>query len=915
MQTLLKKDYVRQLRDTEGCTIDSSTENKYIELIKRIADEEKTTRGLLQELTSNEIIVMKPKQPKKRKLEESIDNASIELLNTMVDLVHTTTSESEIDHLYESVVEFIIANKEETEDILLGHLYEKLKEKIKSYANLQGPNQMRILARFLKFSLTFKKVYRASMECSNGSILLHVTFSSRNDYDLYKIHLRNGRIGRQILELFLYPPFLGSFGLKVVDIEISLNDSLLTPHKDMKQDSRLLEAVYVGMCYYVGTHTQVNIRREVMGTKEEVMRPVWIMRGYDMMESGSFREGFRLPQSDLDVMLWHPDHKVICDISQISLYRMPEHTVILMAREDLPPGFTRLKLMTPSVDPNVMSASIFINGEIYISALPYKKNYFNLNWSNKAMLKTSMQNGSDCACCFRSNHWPDLALPWIQRCQGKLWPSESVLSMIIEEGCHVIPIISLPEEDNKWRISFSGAEQKLIYSMNHSQFLCYGLLKVFLKEVINSSSCLCSYHMKTILFWVIHSENGLDWVPDNLLTCFWTCFKVLLSWVYKGECPNFFIPENNMFRVKVVGHTQDSLFEHLNALYSQGISCLLESPKIGRFLNLVILNSMQIFLTDETRLFSEVHDVDLCLFREFIMFSEIIVLNLKEVLRAVIAVGYLQKSRVSLIQKLTMQHILSELFKHLSNLLSSQTTATTKELKDSDKKALNMIKVAVKIGFASDIVYLALQLYRNCLYEQSLRCLQKAHDRMSKPHIIYRGHLNEERYKRFMVRVSLSNRMSKCLIYDIRLHNEYNYIDELVPEQEANKANGGSLLLIPPLVMVHMLFVLNHHRLGDTVRSQQSLQDLHTLLLSDDGTRVPDKLRDISWQILGICQQTCGDYVGSVFSFLCSLRQFPQNCIQRATMLRLLIINYKLFVARIISVSTSTNRLLMIDNK
>ena len=48
MQTLLKKDYVRQLRATEGCTIDSSTENKYIELIKRLADEEKTTRGLLQ---------------------------------------------------------------------------------------------------------------------------------------------------------------------------------------------------------------------------------------------------------------------------------------------------------------------------------------------------------------------------------------------------------------------------------------------------------------------------------------------------------------------------------------------------------------------------------------------------------------------------------------------------------------------------------------------------------------------------------------------------------------------------------------------------------------------------------------------------------------------------------------------------
>lgn len=41
-------------------------------------------------------------------------------------------------------------------------------------------------------------------------------------------------------------------------------------------------------------------------------------------------------------------------------------------------------------------------------------------------------------------------------------------------------------------------------------------------------------------------------------------------------------------------------------------------------------------------------------------------------------------------------------------------------------------------------------------------------------------------------------------------------------------------LLVPPLVVLHMLFVLNHHKLGDTVMSLRSLQDLHTLMHSDD---------------------------------------------------------------------------------
>ena len=142
-----------------------------------------------------------------------------------------------------------------------------------------------------------------------------------------------------------------------------------------------------------------------------------------------------------------------------------------------------------------------------------------------------------------------------------------------------------------------------------------------------------------------------------------------------------------------------------------------------------------------------------------------------------------------------------------------------------------------------------------------------------------------------MAGVSLSDRMRKCLIYDIRFCDEYVYIDELVPEHEANKADGIGLLRIPPLVMLHMLFVLNHHRLGDTVRSQQSLQDLHTLMLYDDGTHVPTFLRDISWQILGICQQTCGDYIGALNSFQISLQQFLFHAIQRATMFRIQRVN------------------------
>ena len=110
---------------------------------------------------------------------------------------------------------------------------------------------------------------------------------------------------------------------------------------------------------------------------------------------------------------------------------------------------------------------------------------------------------------------------------------------------------------------------------------------------------------------------------------------------------------------------------------------------------------------------------------------------------------------------------------------------------------------------------------------------------MSKPFVILNGEVNEEMYRRAMAGVSLSDRMRKCLICNIKLFDTYVYIDKLVQGQVANKADSFGFLSIPPLVMLHMLFVLTHHRLGDTVRSQQSLQDLHNLMLYDDGTFVP----------------------------------------------------------------------------
>lgn len=86
----------------------------------------------------------------------------------------------------------------------------------------------------------------------------------------------------------------------------------------------------------------------------------------------------------------------------------------------------------------------------------------------------------DFAFCFHSPCWSPLTDGWRKRCFQHNWPPNHVLEDVIKHGCHFVPVGSKIEDELEWRMSFSLAEQKLFYSMNHTQFLCYGLLKIFL---------------------------------------------------------------------------------------------------------------------------------------------------------------------------------------------------------------------------------------------------------------------------------------------------------------------------------------------------------------------------------------------------------------------------------------------------
>lgn len=135
----------------------------------------------------------------------------------------------------------------------------------------------------------------------------------------------------------------------------------------------------------------------------------------------------------------------------------------------------------------------------------------------------------------------------------------------------------------------------------------------------------------------------------------------------------------------------------------------------------------------------------------------------------------------------------------------------------------------------------------------------------------------------------------------IVLHNSVNYIEELKLERNVSGANGRDALFIPPRVLADMLCVLCHYKLGDFSQGVRSLMHLIVLQAEDDRihVHVPLCFRDISLQILGICQEIVGDLTLALKCYEVSQLQDPFNQIQRASQYRILLIKFQFGLNRL----------------
>ncbi|VDI60227.1 Hypothetical predicted protein [Mytilus galloprovincialis] len=337
---------------------------------------------------------------------------------------------------------------------------------------------------------------------------------------------------------------------------------------------------YNYLCEKIGSEEVVKIRRETFLIHD-------IGQSDNFISSGSKAEGLNLSGSDTDVMIVDSDMQAYESETDVVIdFKV---TPFIMNTDDTQPCFTQLYAPIDIQNYTLEASESLLNmsQQNHLGYLLSNEKYKLFKMSNFGAANNSKIHGPcisdgddeyDCAYCLKCDTWISQAKPWVSRPRTE-WPSPELISKIISCGVLFVPVGNKgsTNENFEWRISFSVAEKYLIFSFSHTQLLCYAMLKILLKEIIEKhedlKGLLCSYFLKTLLFWISEETDPYVWRPEKLIPCFKACLQRLLYCTRYSILSHYFIPDNNLFFLRFDTYKKEKLTTILMNLYRQGISC------------------------------------------------------------------------------------------------------------------------------------------------------------------------------------------------------------------------------------------------------------------------------------------------------------------------------------------------------
>ena len=359
---------------------------------------------------------------------------------------------------------------------------------------------------------------------------------------------------------------------------------------------------------------------EVVGTKDVIKIRQDFCRIYDNLLSflsaelcgdagyyhhyytGSKAEGLDLPGSDEDYMYEVNDLLGIAVIQSVNDIQQTYHYnhVYFMDTENAPPGFVLLRCLRRKHDNVLRESTQQINGLLHLSSKRFldvlemgigmfqklQFLYFDSyqigrqgpsveQWSQ---YQDPSDSGKDTVSCIRCKFWPNSAKEWVERPRYFGWPTASDISSIVDFGCHLVPVGHPHSNLNpmEWRISFSIAERILVSSFNHIQMQLYAVMKIILKEFIKTkctprNQILCSYFIKTFLFWMFEKMDSNFWCAENFRDCFRFLISEFSQYINDGVLRHYFCPQFNLLSVKLTREAKIELSQLLDVVIQSDI--------------------------------------------------------------------------------------------------------------------------------------------------------------------------------------------------------------------------------------------------------------------------------------------------------------------------------------------------------
>ena len=566
---------------------------------------------------------------------------------------------------------------------------------------------------------------------------------------------------------------------------------------------------------------------------------------YHQIISGSRGEGLEVKGSDLDIVFVIKDVKVYENINSARLNSA--ETCVVMEMDDTKLGCSRLRLIHCNNN-FIFGMRKQVGNDFYLSSQLCKSILIEQIEGCDVFHGPSVSDKRGCqdiVIALQSRQWISIAKQWITRSNCS-WPSSDVKSHIVEHGVLFVPIGSKESKNGhfQWRISFSVGEKLLIYSFTHTQLLCYALMKILIKDVVNrDKQCkdlICSYYIKNIIFWVSEETSLSIWRPENFIPCFMRCLRRLIYCLEYGICLHYFIPKINMFENKIEENERQMLLGHLNALWSYGWRSVLLSEQLYTF------PVLQHHIYSNVEVKAEYIERILC-FRAGSFTGTVDIKSYHK------AVRFIRQSRKL---KSLGRYFMSMICHDLVQLKPAVSVNRNKDKYKQYRRRLCYLTQNIHHDAVSGWLMLASFYYKMKQYNTAVYIISYALSKCTPEKVYYQDNVTDWQYELIKTRTVQSLGITNILKHFSVRFNTFTEQSTLIPEElELEVVN--CLYFLPPVVYSHFLLFLCHFHLNNVKQCDYSLRDLH--LTISEGYFIGNYIdRSNSCNCLGVAYQLIG---------------------------------------------------------